>query len=143
MSKRIYILFLFFVFTSCFLLFSLSSALGATWNIQTVDSTGGGDCWTSIALDSSNYPHIGYLDRSQGDLKYASCEGTKWYIQTVETTGETGWYTSIALDSSNCPHISYFDATNNDLKYAKWTGSTWDRQRVDSPDIVLSSCRYR
>jgi hypothetical protein len=121
-------------FTMPFSLASVQTA--ATWNVQTVDSAGDVGGASSIALDSSNRPHISYYDDTYGDLMYARWTGSAWSIQTVDSAGDVGWDTSIALDSSNRPHISYYDATNRNLKYARWTGSAWSIQTVDSPGDV-------
>ncbi len=102
------------------------------WSLETVDSTGNIGMFTSIALDSNQYPHISYWDNSNDDLKYAKWTGSSWSKETVDSTGGNGKYTSIALDSNQYPHISYYDDSNDDLKYAKWTGSSWSKETVDS-----------
>ena len=44
---------------------------GAGWQIETVDSDGDVGDYSSLALDSAGYPHVGYHDTSHRDLKYA------------------------------------------------------------------------
>jgi PKD repeat protein len=88
-----------------------------SWHNETVDSTGNVGRFTSIALDTSNYPHISYRDVTNRDIKYAYYDGS-WHNETVDSPANVGQQTSIALDSSNNPHISYRDVTNEDLKYA-------------------------
>jgi PKD repeat protein len=127
---------------------------GDSWNIVTVDSVGcvgGGGTHTSIALDSSDHPHISYLDgHPDYDLEYARWTGDSWSIETVDSTGDVGYNNSIALDSSGYPHISY-DArmdTNGGLRYARYTGDSWSIEAVDPPgggdhsSIVLDSSGY-
>ncbi|MDD5492492.1 MAG: Ig-like domain-containing protein [bacterium] len=91
---------------------------------------------SSIAIDSSNNPHIAFYDGGSGDLKYAKWTGSAWSIETVDSNSYVGYNPSLALDSSNNPHISYYDSTNSDLKYAKWTGSAWSVETVDSTGYV-------
>ncbi|MBU2567313.1 MAG: hypothetical protein KJ967_00875, partial [Elusimicrobia bacterium] len=120
-----------------------SGFLWAGWNVQTVDSAGYVGHYTSIALDTNNYPHISYGDSTNWDLKYAKWTGTSWSIQTVDSAGSVGYRTSIALDTNNYPHISYWDIANDDLKYAKWTGTSWLVQTIDSVgDVGWSSSYY-
>ncbi len=112
---------------------------GSEWNIQTVDSEGSVGKWTSIALDSQDFPHISYyeyIDYYTGALKYAQWTGSEWYIQVVDFDGNVGRYSSIALDTQDCAHISYYDDNDNNLKYCKWTGSEWEIQTVDSYDTT-------
>ena len=39
-----------------------------TWEIDNVDTNGVVGLWTSIALDSSDAPHVSYFDKSNGNL---------------------------------------------------------------------------
>ena len=86
---------------------SLQSSPGS-WYKQTVDCNGQSvGLETSLALDSSDYPHISYYDQGNGNLKYAFWDCSHWNIQTVDSEGNVGRGSSIALDSSDYPHISY------------------------------------
>ena len=78
--------------------------------------------YTSLALDSDDYPPIRYCDHSNDDLKFATFNShsfPNWNISTLDFARDVGWHTSLALNSSNNPHISYFDGTNGDLKYVR------------------------
>jgi hypothetical protein len=93
------------------------SEAGTVWAIEVVDSSGDMGYYCSLALDSSNNPHISYHDYDNRDLKYASWTGASWNIETVDSSGDVGRYPSLVLDSTGNPHISYGDLTNGDLKY--------------------------
>ena len=110
--------------------------LSQAWHIETVDSAAMVGEYTSIALDSSDRPHISYWGEANDGLKYAYFNGSSWDIETVDSAGFAGYYTSIALDSDNNPHISYWDGSNDDLKYAYYNGSSWDIATVDSAGYV-------
>ncbi len=131
-----------FLFQTCIAVLLLVSpwlskqALALTWNIQTIDSTGDVGCWTSIAMDANDYPHISYYDDTNYDLKYAAFNGSTWDINIIDSTVWVGEYTSIALDADDYAHISYYDGTNHDLKYAAFNGSTWGINIVDSTGVV-------
>jgi hypothetical protein len=102
------------------------------WNIQIADSTTE-PAFTSIALDSSNNPHISYTS-SGHRLWYTRWNGTSWDTPTVvdNTSGDLGWFTSIAIDSNDYPHISYYDHSNTSLKYAYYNGTIWNKETVDN-----------
>jgi len=123
------------------ILFTANVQASLVWVPETVDSPGDVGWYTSIALDSSDNPHISYFDETNSDLKYARWNGTDWITETVDSDGQVGTHTSITLDSSDNPHISYFDGTNMDLKYAWWNGTDWVPETVDSdgdgtPDVT-------
>jgi hypothetical protein len=52
----------------------------AGWHIETVDSEGNVGLYASLALDGGGYPHISYLDWSNGDLKYAYYRLTPYHV---------------------------------------------------------------
>lgn len=62
------------------------------WHIETVDSEGGVGAHTSIALDSSDNPHISYYDGTNTNLKYTYYDGSSWHIETVDSAGDLWLY---------------------------------------------------
>lgn len=73
--------------------------------------------YTSLALDSNEFPVISYYDLTNGDLKLAHCNdadcaGANDPSNVVDSTNDRGQYSSLALDSLGRPVISYFDATS-------------------------------
>ncbi|RLF40713.1 MAG: hypothetical protein DRN21_01600 [Thermoplasmata archaeon] len=107
------------------------------WSIETVDHEGFVGRYTSIALDSQEYPHISYCDAGNWDLKYAYWDGSEWKTETVDTKYMAGVPTAIVLDSKGYPHIAYHEAGHEDLKYAYWTGSEWHMETVESEGRLL------
>jgi len=82
------------------------------WVITTVDKwispdTGGVGAFSSLAIDQSGSPHISYMDRSRGQLKYAYLIGTEWKVKTLDQGPFVGSWTSLALDRNGAAHISY------------------------------------
>jgi len=45
---------------------------GVSWQMETVDATGDVGDWTSRALDTEDYPHISYLDRTRKGRRFIS-----------------------------------------------------------------------
>jgi hypothetical protein len=94
------------------------------WYTETVDAAGEVGLFTSLELDSSDYPHISYYDAGEGDLKYAYQDGDGWHIEVPDSEGDVGEYTSLALGANDSVHISYYDDGTGSLKYAYLAGTT-------------------
>ncbi|UCE73016.1 MAG: hypothetical protein JSV56_08225, partial [Methanomassiliicoccales archaeon] len=124
------------------------NASANTWSTETLDSAGYTGHWTSIDLDSNDYPHISYYDWTEyiDDLMYVRWTGSSWDIQTVDSEGDAGRFASLAVDTDNNSHISYhFSGSGDpvhyhDLRYAKWTGTDWSIQTVDYLGDVGYQC---
>jgi PKD repeat protein len=108
----------------------------SAWVHETVDSDGTVGRYSSIALDSSGFPHISYYYSTGTALKHAWYNGTAWSEEIVDDAGNVGLYTSIAIDRLDRPHISYRGA--NSLKYAWYDGSIWHSETVDSAGTYIS-----
>lgn len=109
---------------------------GSEWDIQIVDEDNGYQCcwFTSLVLDSSDYPHIAYFGWTGGDndLMYAHFDGVEWIIETPDDAETNcGASACITLDSEGNPHISYW-ASGYRLKYVYWDGWDWQIQTVDT-----------
>jgi hypothetical protein len=94
----------------------------------------------SIAVDSSNNPHICYYIGLSGDLKYAKYVSDTWHIQTV-SKGNAFRYGSLVLDSVDNPHIvfSYSNNTSIEMRYAKFAGGSWHFETIDYPSVGVYS----
>jgi hypothetical protein len=96
------------------------------WTTGAVDAVGSIPTSTSLALDSSGDPHIGYRS---GDLKYAVKSAGQWMAEAVDASG--GLHISLVLDIQNNPRMSYVDAVNGDLSYAAKEGGIWSIEVVN------------
>jgi PKD repeat protein len=104
---------------------------GGTWNIEIASEICGG--YTTMALDSDDYPHISYFAGiyDSNKLKYLKWTGTNWEIETV---AEGGISPSIAIDSNDYPHIAYYGYKSpsiRGLSYLKWDGSNWIDDEIE------------
>jgi hypothetical protein len=117
---------------------------GSAWMIETVESAKDTGRESSLALDSSGHPHIGYtvittsFPRVEYDLRYARWDGSNWQLEVVEHVPSWIYEISLGLDSVGHPRMSYsaYIDGNFTLKYAAWNGSAWIIETVDSKDDV-------
>ena len=80
----------------------------SNWLSQTIDEIGIWGDPTSIALDSQNYPHIGYFNTNNEDLMYAYWDGASWITETIDSNGNSCCDLYLAIDSNDYPHLSYW-----------------------------------
>ncbi len=107
---------------------------GSSWQVQVVQSTGSVGWGTSLVLDGSDTPHIGYnyyYYRSPTDqlsfLMYAKWTGSGWQTSVVNS-GDS--HLSLALGAGNTPNLAHSEYRK--LSYSTWTGSAWQIQDVDT-----------
>jgi hypothetical protein len=106
------------------------------WHTETVIASGKNGLFTSLAIDSSNRPHIAYFNDDNDDLKYTYKSGGTWYFSTVDTVNSVGWYITMLLDSYDNAHISYYDYSNGNLKYATSKWNRWNVEIIDDAGDV-------
>jgi len=86
------------------------------WSLENVEcGSGVFGQYTSIAIDSTDHPHVSYCGANT--LQYGSKSDQGWSTETLDSNGSTGKYTGIALDSKDKAHIVYYSATAMDVKY--------------------------
>jgi hypothetical protein len=105
--------------------------LTGTWDCQVVDSADDVGSYSSLALDSSDLPHISYRDATNDRLKYARMISIPlgWQIETL-TSG--GTFASLALDGSDTPHVGFVGDGGNGAWYAHKGGVAWDYEYIDA-----------
>jgi hypothetical protein len=105
---------------------------GATvWAYSTIDWAHDQGLFSSLALDSTNKPHVAFFDDTTDLLNYASWDGAAWQVEVVDPAISTGLYCALALDASNNPHISYWDSVGHRLKYATKFSGAWHIEYAD------------
>jgi len=109
---------------------------GSTWIVRNVVDYGvpapAGGYHHSIAVDSSNNPHIAYYGSSADAYKYAQWDGSGWEISYIDAYDSVGWENiALALDKNNTPHVAYLCGYYG-LKYAYKSGTQWVIQTVES-----------
>jgi hypothetical protein len=89
------------------------------WSVQTIDPNANavGNGFLSIAVDSTNNPHIVY--QSGLEMAYARWNDSSWNIQKISTP--RGSPISIFLDANNNPYIFY--SAKDGLAYTTWIGT--------------------
>jgi hypothetical protein len=92
------------------------------WKFAVVDSFPLLDQWgwryfrSTIVLDQSGYPHIGY--QSPLGLKHAWWDGTRWNTQLLMAHAGTTFDGAMGIDSKDNLYFSYTDPVDRTLKLA-------------------------
>jgi PKD repeat protein len=108
---------------------------GTSWDRTPADNN---PCsYTSIAIDTSDHPHIVFYRFDTTDLRYTYYNGSTWVPYNVETDQDSGQHPGIVLDGSGYPHVSYskyLGAPDNYgiLRYAFKDAGGWHVATADS-----------
>jgi hypothetical protein len=90
---------------------------------------------SSLALTTSGFPHISYLDITLSAQKFARSGGTSFLRSYPFDPTHTGLYSSIDL-YSGFPSIATYDTDDFDLLFARMTDTGWKYQTVqDTFDV--------
>ncbi len=108
------------------LIFISASAMG-DWHVELVEPDVGAG---SLALDSSDHPHIVYFDGNVDRMKYAYFDGDTWHFEIPDDSSVNGVFEVLAIDSSDHLHVAYQDDTNRSLRYAHHDDSGWQTELV-------------
>ena len=116
-----------------------SCTVAGNWQRGVIDQSVDVDSYTSLKV-KSGVRHVVYYDRTNGNLKYASCASdcyleNNWKKVTIDQTGDVGKFASLAIGGNGRLHVSYADATNSALKYATClisctSAANWQRATV-------------
>lgn len=96
--------------------------VAGNWQRGVIDQSVDVDSYTSLKV-KSGVRHVVYYDRTNGNLRYASCASecyleNKWRKVTIAQTGDVGMFASLAIGGNGRLHVTYADATNYGLRYA-------------------------
>lgn len=116
-------------FFSSFLIISIEAA-PFVWNISVVDASADVGFYSSLALDSNNYPVISHYDHLHAELWIRRWTGSTWVSQLLDANG--GEYSSLALGFNGIVCVSYGDGTNTKLMYTTKDGPTILTSVVDA-----------
>jgi hypothetical protein len=117
----------------------LAHRINATWDIQCaiVGTNYAGMADVSLALDSSDQPHISYIDMATSSIEYVRRTEVGWQSYTVDDTTTIDARTStLALDRLGQPHISYYHGGDRVFKHAQPDLDAWLTQPVDQGWLV-------
>jgi hypothetical protein len=118
---------------------------GAHWTIETVD--GGTPLGTSIRLDSSGVPHIGYAYQfGQGShLKYAKRTGPggTWAVQIARAGGQVGLYGCLQLRPNGEPSILSWDLGHGIVDYDSFENGVWIHDTIETMTFTDQWCALK
>jgi hypothetical protein len=120
---------------------------GNDWQVQIIVDSGPDAEGVSLALDSSQNPHLFYLTTSiiTGTFfEYARWDGAEWQIETLDYSSSKdlprmSGGVRLALDESNNVHAAYYEPRFSDLRYLTWAPNWQIRALPESGTIRTPS----
>ncbi|MEN8194352.1 MAG: FlgD immunoglobulin-like domain containing protein [Bacteroidota bacterium] len=89
----------------------------------------------SIALNSSDQPHILYYSAGDFRMKHAHYDGSTWHYEIPDNSSVNGIFKVVKIDDLGNLHVAYQDDTNRTLRYAFYDGSTWQTELVEDTGL--------
>ncbi len=115
---------------------------GSNWNTTVVNKNITGcefDCDTvSLALDSSDSPHVAYRDRADNRIIYSVLDGNSWITKGIDVSS---FGPQLRIDSRDVPHVVYTH-DGPEAKYGTYDGSSWTTGTIDSKTAVWPSVAF-
>ena len=109
------------------------------WIIEIVDSSGEVREHCSIALDSTETPHIAYQSEVDRGLFFARKDTSGWNTERLHPWSTLGYYCSLAFDSNDLPAIAHQQDYEYRIRYSYYDGSEWQLEVVDESANVGQS----
>lgn len=99
------------------------------WTVDTVDNTTDNTGrFSSLVVDGTGDPYIGYLDTRQGELCYAVKEEGKWQIERIEYISAGDWCRLSLAGKEQDPCMLSMDETGNTLVLFTRNASIWQKE---------------
>lgn len=89
------------------------------WKFALPDTTGEVGFFSSLDIDSEDYPRISYYASDTQALKCARWDGDDWMVEIVDAPVNLDGYTSLAVDQEDIIHLAYCDGFSSEIKYAQ------------------------
>ena len=104
--------------------------------IEVVDSAGDVGVRTSIAIDSHDFPHIGYIDNTNAHLRYARRLESGWVTEQAHTAGYRESDTGLVLDSADRPAMV---CGGGPAYFVFKDGTSWVSEQLDGFAVWYST----
>ncbi len=109
---------------------------GEVWISQLVNSSGDVGFYNTLAIDSSNYPHVAYYDDTARGLRYSFWNGRFWISEVIDIAGShVGRYCAITLDRNGLPNFVYW--ADEKLRYNCATGWGPAITEPPAPSVIV------
>ena len=109
---------------------------GVTWAepVSISDEKGHSQQWPSIAIDSTNKPHVVWPFTPTGNnarLYYSKSDGSEWSAALTLTPSDTFSYLPrVSVDNSGIIHVVWLDFNSKDVYYKKFEGGSWSNSTL-------------
>jgi len=126
----------FWIVTATALLCVAQSAMGWTWQIETVCAPVSSDGGTCVVLDNEYRPRIAYVSSDRRQLMHAAWTGTSWSIEAVGGLAGYVRWPSLKVGRDDCSRIAYhayYTTPYQTVRYAVQDEGQWATVDIDGP----------